>query len=673
MKHHNRLLLSTSFYALSLALAPRAMAQCLTGNGTINTPGPCGTAQVLNSPFGTVVSGATLSPTFALEPAYTVESSNATLVNSGTIIGSAFSLPIEDSVDFTGSFGTLIDQGTIINNDLTGAAVGMFAPEATITIGNAGLVEAPGATNHAISLETALGIPVLPYTALTGDFVNNGTITSGETALYDPAGTIGGNFINSGLIAATNGLLANGVELGQGVAGTLDNALGGTISGANAAIEVGGSIGGDLINAGLLEGTDFGVEVTNGLVSLLVKAGISGNFNNSGTITGFNGNPSLDTAVDINGTVGGNVTNSGLISSSEAGFYAMQAGSSLGNTVSNSGAITGADGFLIPTIAGSFENLGPGTITATGSLLSGYALDAGTVGGSIVSAGTMSGLEGIAIGGLISVGTVGGGITNTGVIEGTNYGVIVNDGLIGLLIPTQVGGDFNNSGTIAGTGGNPSLESAVDIAGTVSGNIINSGLISSDSVAVSVEQAGSTLANSVSNSGTVIGTDGFLIPTITGSFYNQAGGTITATGGLLTGDALSAQSVGGSIVNAGTMSGLNGVEIGGLLTGGTVGGEINNSGLIDSTGGIGNFGIVAQTISGDFINSGTILGANDADAVSITSILGNATNSGYIDGLGTAFDAPSITGSFDNTVSGTLAGNSGLISLRSAAILRMKG
>ena len=272
----------------------------------------------------------------------------------------------------------------------------------------------------------------------------------------------------------------------------------------------------------------------------------------------------------------------------------------------------------------------------------------------------MSGLEGIAIGGLISVGTVGGGITNTGVIEGTNYGIIVNDGLAGLLIPTQVGGDFNNSGTIAGTGGNPSLDSAVDIAGTVSGNIINSGLISSDGIAVNVEQAGSTLANSVSNSGTIIGADGFLIPTITGSFDNQAGGTITATGALLTGDALSAQSVGGSIVNAGTMSGLNGIEIGGLLTGGTVGGEINNSGLIDSTGALSDFAIMAQTIGGDFINSGTILGANDIDAVSITSILGSATNSGYIDGLGIGLDAPSIAGNFDNTVSGTLAGDTAL-------------
>ena len=382
MKHHNRLLLSTSFYALSLALVPRAMAQCdpLNNNGELTQIGPCGTAQTLNGPFGTIVSGATLSPAVSFEPSYTVESSNATLVNSGTIIVSPIGLPGEDSVVFNGSLGTLIDQGTIIDNDLAGAAVAMFAPEATITIGGAGLVEAAGPTSHAISLETVLGLPVLPYTALTGDFVNNGTITSGSTALYDPGGTIGGNFTNSGLIAATNALLANGVELGQGIAGTLDNAHGGTISGANAALEIGGTIGGDLINAGLLEGTDFGVDVSNGLVSLLVKAGISGNFNNSGTITGLNGNPSLDTAVDIAGTVGGNVTNSGLIRSSEAGFYAAQAGTSLGNTVSNSGVVTGADGFLIPTITGSFDNQAGGTITATGALLSGYALDAGTVG-----------------------------------------------------------------------------------------------------------------------------------------------------------------------------------------------------------------------------------------------------------------------------------------------------
>jgi hypothetical protein len=60
-RHLSKFLIGTSLYALSIAIAPRALATCANGNGSVLTTGVCVTPQTLSSAIGTIVSGATLS------------------------------------------------------------------------------------------------------------------------------------------------------------------------------------------------------------------------------------------------------------------------------------------------------------------------------------------------------------------------------------------------------------------------------------------------------------------------------------------------------------------------------------------------------------------------------------------------------------------------------------
>jgi outer membrane autotransporter protein len=400
--------------------------------------------------------------------------------------------------------------------------------------------------------------------------------------------------------------------------------------------------GQSLVNNSTIGGTDGfpGVLVTNGVTA--------GSITNHGTIAS---SVTLAPCCDDNnfvgifvshGTLSGGITNSGtlsVISADQIGIEIIQP-SLVANGISNAGTITaGVAGIVVSgagaVLTGGIFNSG----TITGQALSGvYVANQGQVTGGITNSrsGVISGASGIAI----SQGTVDS-ISNAGQITGSDSGLdvqglnghvtagISNSGTItgpiwaGILIASlaQVTGgitnnragvisgasgislehgnvDFiNNAGTISGLGGGCCAGTAgIGLhAATLTGGIVNSGLIQGTGAGISV-QSGSSIARGITNS---------------------AGGTIS--GGVSGISVVAASTISGGITNSGKISGTDQ----GILTSGvgsTIKGVNNTpSGLI-SGGQVGIAVMANSTLSGQILNSGTIAGSQYAiDAASTIS------------------------------------------------------
>src|SRR5262249_52505830 len=221
-----------------------------------------------------------------------------------------------------------------------------------------------------------------------------------------------GRIKNFGIIEGTG---AGGVDRGglpnasEGIAmggGTIHNAAGALISGANHAILVDDGSGGSgvgattITNAGTIQGLDgFGIKLV-------------GNFNNvitnSGTISGANGlaidmgggNNTLNilTGSNIIGTIDGGVGGTNTVNLAGIGTFGNSVNFALLNVLNGNWTVTGVQTFAggATVFGGATLNV-PDTLNATVNVLAGGRLTgAGTIGG-LVNAGT------VAPGGTLSV------------------------------------------------------------------------------------------------------------------------------------------------------------------------------------------------------------------------------------------------------------------------------
>jgi hypothetical protein len=436
MFSHRKLLLGTSIYAICVALAPRALGDCANGNGSITVAGLCANPQNLILPSGTVVSGATLST--GSSPAYTFSGTKDSLTNSGIITSDGYYDVVLDGTD-----NTLVNDGTITDSTNNSEQFVIQVNGTQTAITNNGLISA--VNGNGISGITGFGGN---GGTLTGNLINTGTIAA---AGYNgiEIETIEGSFSNSGKITAP-AIQETGVAIGD-VYGTFLNDTGATISGGNGVL---GNMHDGFINKGFISGIGqyaSGVGINQ----------LGGTFDNSGTIYGS------DFGLDTSGS--GNIVNSGTISGGDAIAFGGLNGNYTGSII-NSGVISGS------------QYGETGGAIATGGLLTGDIINTGTIEAGAFNA--------ISIPGGTSTNGLDGKIINSGVIDApTGYAVFVGG--------TEFGGLNNQAGGLIE--GNNGLQ----IDSPTLATLTNAGTISENGIAVILEYQGGGM--NLTNTGTIVG------------------------------------------------------------------------------------------------------------------------------------------------------------------------
>lgn len=293
--------------------------------------------------------------------------------------------------------------------------------------------------------------------------------------------------------------------------------------------------------------------------------------------------------------------------------------------VSNAGNIVGATGIEVSANGTSFTLTNQGTGTVTGNANQGLVVNGANA--TISNLGTVTGLGGIVVGGQnVSItNQTTGQILSTTAVAGITANAL-NLSLVnsGLIKTTAAGSDAvllnqnfttvtnNSTGTISSA-----LANGVHLAGAVSGDIQNSGLITTASVgaqtgAIYIEGAytGSITNNAGATIQSTAGSGLSSALAIKGSFtaINNSG-TIQAVSGGLSDNALIvfSPSTAGVINNSGTIQSATNaaIRLGGSIT------QINNTGSIIAGPGGAPAAIVADTagvtLSGGINNSGTIV------------------------------------------------------------------
>jgi uncharacterized protein with beta-barrel porin domain len=438
-----------------------------------------------------------------------------------------------------------------------------------------------------------------------------------------PAYVYAGNITNSGTITSesTQGTVA-GIRFANriGFQGTLTNAAGGVISGAQNGVYFGNDADhtGGVVN-NLAAGT-----ISSGSRALNID-GIGLVINNAGRIIGT-----------------GNQRNGTVYSDDTARAFTLNnlAGGVIDAGMGNLGAGFSAE---LLTTGNAFTINNAGTIQGRGSD------DAG-----LATAGDGIRLERTRVGVALDGSTTGlftGTITNSGLIasestNGTTAGIRVVNGV-------SFQGTLTNSGTISGTQnglyfGNPVMAGGGDHTGGVVNNLA-AGTISSGSRALNIDGIGLV----INNAGRIIGTG------------NQRNGTVYSDG--------TAQNF--TINNTGLIdAGVNNSGSGVSLQLGEVAGDMRNFTLINSgtiagrgaalpsgaTAGVRlSSDVAGVTVTGNITNTGTISSATSAGLlIENVAFNGTVTNSGTISGMVNAVDARTATSAlnfFQN--GGALIGN----------------
>ena len=373
-----------------------------------------------------------------------------------------------------------------------------------------------------------------------GRINNSGSITSdnpttGVGFRVEDGGRLVGRLNNSGTI---NGGFT-GVDFANGgtARGAVVNEVGGLITSASRAVNIGGDRN-TIINRGLIttsadprNGTVYAdqsannfriinqttgvIDVGEGLngdaIALQLGSNVNGSIVNRGTILG-RGNPDGNQNNATNQATGirlyhgdqagpvsvfnGNIQNlgAGLISSEEDHAILIETQVQFNGNIVNSGLISSDDDDAIRT-----EGEVNGNIVNRGTIISdGDGLQISqTFNGNINNFGNITATtgEGIDLRDVSSVGdfTFTGNINNRGTIIGDGGGIRIDDDVV-------LDGDINNHGTILSEEEN---DDGLEIQGSITGAINNSGLIQSIDFAIDGNNANDVLT--VNNSGVIVG------------------------------------------------------------------------------------------------------------------------------------------------------------------------
>lgn len=449
-----------------------------------------------------------------------------------------------------------------------------------------------------------------------------------DNATFDINVSDGGTITSDGV----NGALAINVD---NTMGTLTN-LGTVSTSANDAIVI--SI--DTAEAmtivnGNSAGTDTGTISAHGTGSAIKVEGTL-----TGSITNYTGSSILSAGdstsgvIDIDGAITGAISNSGTIKTN-AGGIAIEIGANIteGLTNTSTGTISATTGDAIQ-VSGAFTDADQGLNNAgTISVTTGLALDVNATITLLTNTGTIT-----------STGGQGIDIANaTGITTFNNTKGLITDTTTGTAIKFAGTSTtaLTNTGTIS-TGG---AGIAIDIDGAVTGGITNTGGLITSAGGVTIDDDGG-LSTGISNTGTISSTSGNVnaisIANGIATSISNTGGTISATGSAGTIDYVGTSAAG--ITNSGTITNTGtgfAVDVGTELTGA--------SGVITN-------------------NAGGLIQAAANDAMNIADIDGTITNAGTIksvSGNNSAIEIVVFTGA--NLTSDTYINNSGLITAAGTA------
>lgn len=381
------------------------------------------------------------------------------------------------------NFGTIASS----NND------GVWLFDGGTVENKAGATIAGGGSSSAVHFGRPASVPQGWVTGGPGTLVNAGTISNtstGGAVRLDFGGSVtnlqGGSITttgvvavtflrgisrevtNSGLISATGGSNATGVEMSGGAA-TLVNTSTGEISGLRNGVYA-GSDGLTLTNSGTIQSTN------NNANSIAVEAGGSATISNSGTVRS-----TFSTGILLGGA--GTITNTGTVSgavnairfgtSNVARTLVLGTGSSLvGNVVGSTG--TGIDTLQLQgsgteslTRFTNFEQLSmtgsAWTLSGSGTFSTSASVTAGrlTVSGALTTPSFTVGASGI----LSGTGSVIGAVTNAGGIDvGTGTLAVTGSVVMSAGSQLQVGVTPAIAGRLAVTGSATLAGSSVRVA-----------------------------------------------------------------------------------------------------------------------------------------------------------------------------------------------------------------
>ncbi len=675
--------------------------------------------------FATLTNAGTLSNSGALT-ATGVFTNSGTLINSGSITGSA---------TLTGAGAVQNQAGGVIS-----LAPGIVLSGVDLSVANAGTITsslASGVVLHSAGTVSNVG----SASRIMGK--QSGVVIDGPGAVFN-AGTI-------------NGQDLYGLSLGAG--GRVDNT--GVIYGFRPGIlSSNGAV--TITNQGTIKSQQWiGISVLSGAATVINSGTITGGFHGfgnfgqgvslsgGGTVLNTTATAQIDgnlIGISIaNGT--GRVVNAGTISAfmgiagPPISIYLGQGGSV---TNANTGTISGAVGIRLRP-----GSVGQDTVDNAGTILGFIAVKSES--NSLIlnrNSGRLSGdVQFSDSGTVINEGRIGDGtygivfngagtVSNTGTISGSTMGVGARSGILTLSNSGRItgsrgvymvgGGTVTNSasGVISGNDGIWSRgRASISNAGTITGNeragisgnrnaagltIVNSGIVSGPTGIAFTDDPSlaSAPANTVINSGTIIGTRGTAVQFASGndllqisqgaSFVGRVDGgagsnTVEFVSGTITSPNLANFTI-AIVDNAATWNTAGSNIFSTVTNAGSISGGLTLSaaGVIDNRAGATISATTGQAVSGSatrITNAGTIV-ATVGSAITSNSLLAILTNGDPAALIRGAQSGVQLSGAGTVTNAGTLAGgtvvglslglggsisNTGLIAGGTAAVLLTGG
>jgi len=635
----------------------------------------------------------------------TLDQSNTITNVSGITYGGAVAVNDLAGLTLTGAIGrwtTGTDNVAVTTTGLLDLN-GQNVTGSNVTLTGVSVTSSGGTVSGTgtITIDAQDGSINLTGTSLTTG-LNNGTVQLLDAGGNVVIGSITTNTGGSVVLGGSGGdvLTGNVTQIAAINTGTLSGNVGGSVTLTNGGNTF-GAIGDFTAGAAITIvdstlGLDVSGAVTNangGLVSLTTSGAAGLNVTATGSINGSGVTlDNLSGGISIAGTIQGNA---GTVTLNGPGGFNTVAQSGLG-IIKTTGVLTGASGGATTlSLANEIGSLGPYTITGAGSafafndaagglLLAGdITVNTGNV--TITTAGGALDLDGHDV-----VGNAGStatfALTGVGIIQDAGSTIDAGTGLItldantGNIVMAGVTDTASAStsaitirdaaavqlGTVTASLGTVTIGVSADVTGAV----IQVGPLAANKLVVNTAGA----VNLASNSGNTIDNLNGIVTLGNFSLRDSTLGLIllanVAAGDGSNAGAVSLETLGGSLqVGAKSITAYGNISLQGAGITQSAGSTINANAsdiLMDgddgtTEGGISLLGTVTTTS-----NSGTAVLFRDAASVAVASITTGSTGTTTFGGSG----ANGITGGITQTgplVTGTLAGNSGQVTLTNAS------